>query len=220
LSDLDACVVEILSSRLAWALEQPESHTGLDFPTELSRRAAGTDDALSEDSSIVQEVPSSAVCDFLSTIAPGQSLIFIAQHAVHCLSNVHVSGSLNRQQHRSLQGRWFGTSAQQNVEHSTTEITRGRIFKSSGYYWLVLSIFKKGYGKFRLTRSVLPAQFTLNNKRNVRIHAIKIRRSSIGDTFSLAPLDTKDLVSIRSNFLNVYAQDVDMWTGFSMEYRC
>jgi hypothetical protein len=135
------------------------------------------------------------------------------------LSIENISKSRNLQQHRSLQGRWYNRPQLSEDVNAEDQITRGRIFRNAGCYWLVLSIFKKGYGKFRLTRSVAAVEATDTNKNWIRFHAVQIRRSAIRDVFALCSPDIRDSSTCRNHLLNIRASEVEAWTNFYVEYR-
>lgn len=208
----ESSIIEILSSRLAWALEQPECCLDMDFPeSSISTQNDAVVDAVDveEDEHFICD-SSSRFIDLLQRISPSFSLFEIAAAATKCFPVGKTSMSMNLQQHRSLQSRWYTRSDVLGQGDEQDLIRRGSVCKHQGHHWLILSIFKKGYGKFRLIESVPVIEAVKSN--NIRMHCIRMKQSSIGDSFAVIVPDTSSLSTIKNSFANIFPKNVDRFT--------
>ena len=71
--------------------------------------------------------------------------------------------------------------------------------KHNGKFWLIMAVFNKGYGKFRLIPSVPLSEIATNS---VRLHAILVRQSAMADMFSVEVPDMQRKESVEECLLN------------------
>eukprot|EP00474_Spongospora_subterranea_P005739 CRZ06197.1 hypothetical protein [Spongospora subterranea] len=211
----DSIIMEILSSRLAWALEQPSDVTDFEFP-DMSAQIDDEPDAV--DQEIDESFDADSIIgfsDLLQRMHLFDSSFNVAVAASKCLPSNSVSRSLNLQQHRSLQGRWYTRLRHHDVS-SDDLISRGRVIKHGGKNWLILAVFKKGYSKFRLIESV---PLSDNQANNVRLHCILVRKSAVSNSYSVELPDICTKETVQTFFLNVSVNRVDGFTSSHLEYE-
>jgi len=116
---------------------------------------------------------------------------------------------MNIQQHRSLQGRWYNRPSQLGAAPAENIVIRGRIMKAERKFWLIIALFKKGYGKFRLVEAVPVTDIGVNN---IRLHAVLVKQSAMSQTYPVVIPDMNQLESVKECFLNITANKVDQLT--------